>query len=464
MNLQIADLKMTPVLDPDFLPAVKWNEAYRTLAAKTAGSAKFTIALEQSSGSVSSFETISLPHTDDFKEINVKYIERLIKYLLWMKGGFRIHLAGNDALATDIAKIYTADGERAFDFDYMGNKVYGQTMEIVSCDEVPATKESTVPLGRNLEGCRIGFDLGGSDRKCAALIDGKVVYSEEIAWNPYFESDPQYHIDGIQHSLELAAKHLPRVDAIGGSSAGVYVNSEVRAASLFRGVSEENFEKSIRGVFFDLKKKWNDIPFEVVNDGEVTALAGSMSMEANAVLGIAMGTSLAAGYVNPDGNITTWLNELAFSPIDYRENGPQDEWSGDIGCGVQYFSQQGVGRLIPLAGITEIPVDMPLPEKLVEVQKLMTAGDDRARKIYETIGVCFGYAIAHYAEFYEISNLLILGRVTSGEGGDIIIQKAGDVLKAEYPALAEKINLTTPNEKDKRHGQAVAAGSLPKLG
>ncbi|NQZ58888.1 MAG: ROK family protein, partial [Lentisphaeraceae bacterium] len=316
----------------------------------------------------------------------------------------------------------------------------------------------------NLEGCRIGFDLGGSDRKCAALIDGKVVYSEEIAWNPYFESDPQYHIDGIQHSLELAAKHLPRVDAIGGSSAGVYVNSEVRAASLFRGVSEENFEKSIRGVFFDLKKKWNDIPFEVVNDGEVTALAGSMSMEANAVLGIAIGTSLAAGYVNPDGNITTWLNELAFSPIDYRENGPQDEWSGDIGCGVQYFSQQGVGRLIPLAGITEIPVDMPLPEKLVEVQKLMTAGDDRARKIYETIGVCFGYAIAHYAEFYEISNLLILGRVTSGEGGDIIIQKAGDVLKAEYPALAEKINLTTPNEKDKRHGQAVAAGSLPKLG
>ena len=462
MSLQIADLKLTPVLDPDFLPAVKWNAAYRALAAKTAGSAEFTIGLEQNENSISSFKTVSLPHEGEFAALNIKYVERLIKYLLWMKGGYKIYLAGNNALAADIAKIYAADGERVFDYEYMGERVYGKTMEIIACDEVPAVKESTVPLGRNLEGCRIGFDLGGSDRKCAALIDGKVVFSEEIAWNPYFENDPQYHIDGIQHSLELAAKHLPRVDAIGGSSAGVYVNSEVRAASLFRGVSDEDFEKSIRSVFFDLRKKW-DVPFEVVNDGEVTALAGSMSSDTNAVLGIAMGTSLAAGYVDPEGHITTWLNELAFSPIDYRDNGPEDEWSGDVGCGVQYFSQQGVGRLIPLAGITEIPADMPLPEKLVEVQKLMAAGDDRARKIYETIGVCFGYAIAHYAEFYDISSLLILGRVTSGEGGEIIIAKAGEVLKAEYPELAAKITLTTPNEKDKRHGQAVAAASLPKL-
>ena len=462
MSLQIPELKLTPVLDPDFLPAVKWNEAFRALAAKTEGSAKFTIGLEQNENSISSFTTVSLPHQGEFVALNIKYVERLIKYLLWMKGGYKIYLAGNDALAADIAKIYAADGERVFDYDYMGERVYGKTMEIIACDEVPASKESTVPLGRNLEGCRIGFDLGGSDRKCAAVIDGKVVYSEEIAWNPYFESDPQYHIDGIQHSLELAAKHLPRVDAIGGSSAGVYVNSEVRAASLFRGVSDEDFEKSIRSVFFDLRDKW-DVPFEVVNDGEVTALAGSMSADTNAVLGIAMGTSLAAGYVDPEGHITTWLNELAFSPIDYRENGPEDEWSGDIGCGVQYFSQQGVGRLIPLAGINEIPADMPLPEKLVEVQKLMANGDERARKIYETIGVCFGYAIAHYAEFYDISSLLILGRVTSGEGGEIIIEKAGEVLSAEYPALASKISLTTPNEKDKRHGQAVAAASLPKL-
>jgi predicted NBD/HSP70 family sugar kinase len=183
-------------------------------------------------------------------------------------------------------------------------------------------------------------------------------------------------------------------------------------------------------------------------------------MKANAVLGYSMGTSVAAGYVTPEGNITSWLNELAFVPIDYRDDAPADEWSGDIGCGVQYFSQQGVSRLLPAAGI-EVPSEMPLAERLVELQKLMAQGDPRARKVYETIGTCYGYAIAHYGEFYDIENMLVLGRVTSGEGGDVILENARVVLKDEFPALAEKIRLRTPDEKDKRHGQAIAAASLP---
>jgi len=325
---------------------------------------------------------------------------------------------------------------------------------------LPEPRELSIPLGRNLDGCRIGFDLGGSDRKCAALLAGKVVFSEEIPWDPYFQSDPQYHYDGIRETLRRAAEHLPRVDAIGGSAAGVYVNNEVRVASLFRGVSEGDFEKRVRRMFFDLQKEWEGIPFEVVNDGEVTALAGSMSMNVNAVLGISLGTSLAAGYVDPDGHIRPWLNELAFAPVDYRENAPADEWSGDAGCGVQYFSQQGVARLVPLAGI-KLPEEMPFAEQLVEVQRLMATGDLRARAIYETIGTCFGYAVAHYADFYEIRNLLILGRVTSGEGGEVILEKASTVLRDEFPELA--IRLRTPDEKDKRHGQAVAAASLPKI-
>ena len=142
------------------------------------------------------------------------------------------------------------------------------------------------------------------------------------------------------------------------------------------------------------------------------------------------------------------------------DDAPVDEWSGDRGCAVQYFCQQGVARLAPLAGL-EFPAGMKFPEQLVEVQTLMAAGDARARKIYETIGICFGYAIAHFADFYEIRNLLILGRVTSGEGGAIIIEKAREVLAAEFPALAAAIQLRTPDEKDKRHGQAVAAASLP---
>jgi predicted NBD/HSP70 family sugar kinase len=338
-------------------------------------------------------------------------------------------------------------------------------LEIRACsiDGIPQPNEQTMPLGRHLDGCRIGFDLGGSDRKCAAVIDGKVVFSEEVEWNPYFESDPNYHIEGINDTLQRAASHLPRVDAIGGSSAGVYVNSEVRVASLFRGVSTEDFESKVRYIFFDLKERWDNIPFDVVNDGEVTALAGSMSMKENAVLGLAMGTSEAVGYVTPCGNITPMLNELAFAPVDYRDNAPADEWSGDLGCGVQYFSQQAVARLAPLAGL-EFPSEMPFPEQLVEVQKLMGAGDERAAKIYSTIGIYLGYTIAHYADFYEIRKILLLGRVTSGQGGSIIIEKAQEVLHAVFPELEKQIKIATPNEKDKRHGQAVAAASLPMIG
>jgi hypothetical protein len=180
------------------------------------------------------------------------------------------------------------------------------------------------------------------------------------------------------------------------------------------------------------------------------------------VLGIAMGSSLAAGYVTPQGNITNWLNELAFVPVDYREDAPVDEWSGDAGVGVQYFSQQAVSRLLPAAGI-DVPKDMPFAARLVEVQNLMVAGDERARRIYETIGAWFGYAIAHFADFYEIRNLLVLGRVMTGEGGDIILSTASEVLREEFPELAASIRIHTPGEKEKRHGQAVAAASLPRL-
>jgi predicted NBD/HSP70 family sugar kinase len=250
------------------------------------------------------------------------------------------------------------------------------------------------------------------------------------------------------------------VDAIGGSSAGVYVNNRVMVASLFRGVPEEQFNTRVKNIFLELRKAWNDIPFEVVNDGEVTALAGAMSLKEDAVLGVALGSSQAAGFVTPEGKITSWLNELAFAPVDYNPNAPVDEWSGDYGCGVQYFSQQGVGRLIPVAGI---PVDpqLGLPEKLVEVQKLMAKGDERAAEIYQTIGTCLGYSIAHYTDFYDFRHLLLLGRVTTGAGGTILMEKAREVLEIEFPELSVAIHM--PDEKEKRHGQAMAAASLPVI-
>ena len=107
--------------------------------------------------------------------------------------------------------------------------------------------------------------------------------------------------------------------------------------------------------------------------------------------------------------------------------------------------------------------DMPFPERLVEVQALMDGGDPRAADVYSTIGSYLAYAIAHYAGFYEIRKVLLLGRVTTGAGGSIIIGRANEVLAAAFPELSERLDIVTPGERDKRHGQAVAAASLPRI-
>ncbi|MGA1336966.1 MAG: ROK family protein [Opitutales bacterium] len=449
-------------IDPGLVPAALWTRAYLRRCAATTGSSELTIALRRTDGTASLFRTqVLAPGADD--AATYLHVERTVKFLLWSRGGSDVLLSGPQAptLTARLKADYAPSGARAFDADFF-RQVFEKPLSFsaVTEAELPGASAAHLPLGRNLEGCRIGFDLGGSDRKCAAVIDGKVVFSEEVKWDPYFQSDPAYHLAGIRHSLELAARHLPRVDAIGGSSAGVYVNNKVRIASLFRGVRDEAvFDAKVRDMFVELAREYA-VPFEVLNDGDVTALAASMSLGRNAVLGVAMGTSVAAGYVDQAGNLTNWLSELAFVPIDYRPDGPSDEWSGDQGCAVQYFSQQGVGRLLPLAGIDLSP-SLKLPEQLEELQGLMQQGDPRARKVYEAIGIALGYSIAHFASFYEMGCLLIMGRVTSGQGGSVIIEHAQAVLRDEFPEL--RIDLVVPSEKDKRHGQAVAAASLPSL-
>ena len=451
---------VTPPLDLVFRPAVLWNRAFSRIVAESGNPVPVRFALEQTDGLVLHQETEVLPAEHPSSLLNFRFAERLLKFLLWSAGGPRVYFDGPPELGEALCKHFEDTTTGRFDAAFIA-RVYEKPFEVILTSDLPAERSSAKALGRHLEGNRIGFDLGGSDRKVAAVVDGEVVFSEETSWNPYHQEDPNYHRKGIAESLRKAADHLPKVEAIGGSSAGVYVDNQPRVASLFRGVSDELFDSAVKPMFRSFGKEWG-VPLEVINDGDVTALAGSMSLGENAILGLAMGTSEATGYVNAEGKVSGWLNELAFAPIDYAEQAPVDEWSGDRGCGAQYFSQQAVGRLLPPAGI-DLPDDLSLPEKLVETQNLMARADPRARKVYETIGVYLGYGAAHYADFYDLRNLLLLGRVTSGEGGQIILEQAKKVLKVEFPTLAEKIAFHVPDEKDKRHGQAIAAASLPSI-
>ncbi len=456
--MQLIEPKIAPPLDEHFRPAVLANKNFQRMVGPLG--VRAVIGVERSDGEFSRFETKVYPEGHADFESNYQYIERIIKFLLWQRGGHTVYVGGPKSIAEFIRKAYSAGGAQKFDFHFMGKQVYEKEFSVVACsaDEVPASRETGKLLGRNLKGYRIGFDLGASDRKVSAVVDGTPIYSEEVIWEPRKNSDPAYHYREVMASLKTAASKMPRVDAIGGSSAGIYVDNRPMVASLFRGIPEERFDE-IRDMFLRIRDEMG-VPLEVINDGDVTALAGSMSIEDNGILGIALGSSEAAGYVNMEGHIMGWLNELAFAPIDYSPEAPIEEWSGDKGCGASYFSQQCVFRLAPRAGI-EIPSDVTDAEKLKFVQAKLEAGEDGAVKIWQSMGVYLGYGIAHYADFYDVKHVLILGRCTSGRGGDLLIEGAKKVFEAEFPDLLKKIELHLPDEKIRRVGQSVAAASLP---
>ena len=454
--------KVKAKLDPKFQPLSVVVREMRE-ATKENGQ-DVIVAVERNRGQISRYKTRIYPDGTGHDEENFRFIERIVKTLLWVAGGYKVFIAGSDVVGNKIKEAYTPDGIRAFDEDYMAG-VFEHPFEVVTCslEEAPEEYYIAESVGRHLDGCRIGFDAGGSDRKVSAVIDGESVYSEEVVWFPKLNSDPEYHYQGILEAMKTAASKMPRVDAIGVSSAGVYIENRTMAASLFLKVGKEDFDKRIKNIYLDVAKEiGEDIPVVVANDGDVTALAGAMDLNDDSVLGIAMGTSEAGGYIDADGNITGWLNELAFVPVDFNADAMVDEWSGDYGCGVKYFSQDGVIKLAPYAGI-ELDESLSPAEKLKVVQELMEKGDQNAADIYDTIGAYFGYAIAYYSEFYDIKHVLIMGRVTSGQGGQIILSRAQEVLDKEFPELASKMELHIPDEKSRRVGQSVAAASLPKI-
>lgn len=452
-------MKYIPKLDKNFTPISEVLRSYRK-DVKNAPHDTLKICVERNKGFNYCF-SLDVYKDADKLEISYRIVERMIKAVLWVAGGYKIYMCGSNYVYNRIKDDYSPTGARAFDVEFMST-VYERPFEVVEVDEKDFPKENkcSLKIGGHLEGCRIGFDAGGSDRKVSAVIDGKVVYSEEVVWHPKLSKDWRYQYEGIKEAFLTAASKMPRVDAVGVSSAGVYIDNKIMVASLFINIPDEDKEKHVKTMYLDIAEELG-YKIDVENDGDVTALAGAMTLKENGVLGIAMGTSEAVGYINTDGNLNGWISELAFAPVDMNSGAMRDEWSGDIGCGVKYFSQDGVIKLAEIAGI-KFDETLSPAEKLKVVQKRLAENDSVARTIFEDIGIYLGYTLAFYSEFYKINVLLLLGRVTSGAAADIIVKKAKEVLAAEYPELKD-IKIVIPDEKMKRVGQSIAAASLTEI-
>ena len=449
-------MKHPPKLDPQFIPFGVWRAAYLKDAKKP-----IAIAVERDKGRVSVHHTC-IHGTPEMAEADYRYVERYVKFLLWSTGGFRVSICGCSELAKRLQKAYTPEGERQFDFTFV-NQLYERDLEILDLplEECPAANEVAESMGGHMDGCRIGFDAGGSDRKVSAVIDGECVYSEEVVWFPKLQEDPDYHFGHIVDAFKTAASKMPRVDAIGVSSAGTFIGNAPMVASLFIKVPRSNWDK-VKTIYDRAAKEIGDVPIVVANDGDVSALAGAMGLGVGNIMGIAMGTSEAVGYVDKDKNVLGWINELAFAPVDLNKDAMADEWSTDIGVGCKYFSQDAVIKLAPAADI-ELDPELSPAEKLKVVQGLMAQDDPRAAAIFETIGAYLAYTVVLYSQFYNIEHMMMLGRVMSGKGGDTILRVCNEILAEEFPDLAAKCEVMLPDEKTRRVGQSVAAASLPSL-
>jgi hypothetical protein len=340
------NIRHKPSLSPDFIPFYAFAREYAKGAER-----KLALAVEREGGYTSVYET-HIHGTEERYEADYRYVERLTRFMLWARGGFRISLYcdGAERLARRLSAEY-ATGGRSFDRVFF-SKVFEQPLNIrhVPYREKPASVETSKPFGRCLDGNRIGFDAGGSDRKVSAVIDGETVYSEEVVWHPKLNSDPHYHYQGILDAFRVAASKMPSVDAIGVSTAGIVIDNRVLVASLFQKIPTP-YPKDDKNIYIRAARAIGDVPVAVANDGDVSALAGSMSYGQNSVMGIAMGTSQAGGYIDKHGNVTGWLNELAFVPVDLSEEAAYDENASDIGTGCKYFSQDAVIRLAERAGL-----------------------------------------------------------------------------------------------------------------
>lgn len=449
------EVRNRPDLDPGFIPFGAWMQAYLRGADQPAA-----VAVEREDGRIAVCHT-RIYGTQAMAAADLRYLERLAKFLLWSAGGWKLYLCGAGEVGAQIAQLYTEAGGRSFDVAFM-QRLYRRPFEVVCCaqEDCPRPNEPSQPLGGHRDGCRIGLDADGSAIQVAAVVDGKPVYFEETAWEPGTESSVAYHEAAIADALQAAANRMERVDAIGVSTAGVVVNNGPAISNLFLKLSDE--DRPLAHGIYRRAAQAMGCAIAVANDGDVAALSGAASLQSGAVMGIAIGTSEASGYVDADGRIDGRINELAFAPLDLSESAAVDDWSGDRGVGATYFTQEAFEKLGARTGIA-LSRKLNAAQQLVEIQTLQEKGNPYTQKIYRTIGCYLAHAMPLYSAFYDIRHLVILGSVVAGRGGTVVVEECRRILREEYPELAERLSIHLPDENSRRLGQAIAAASLPAL-
>ncbi|MDR0425864.1 MAG: ROK family protein [Clostridiales bacterium] len=441
-------------LDPALVPMIEKLEAFEAAAA-AAPHKRLTLSLVRQDGCANRF---SMTVFDGQPEKNDEIVERVVKTLLWTAGGHTLYVSGDRALYRRLKAAYAPGGARAYDAAFM-RRIFDRPFEVRFCapESLPPEKRCSRRIGGHYAGSRIGFDAGGSDRKVSAVRDGEVLYSEEVQWLPKVHADPLYHYNEIYAAFRRAAEVLDnRVDAVGVSSAGICLDNQVKSAALFRAVPKSLYDKHVRHIYTDVAKRFGDMPVTVENDGDVAALAGYFSGKKGRLLGLAMGTSEAAGYVDAEGGLNGWLNELGYVPLCFNRD-VRDEISGDYGTGAKYLCQEGVIRLSARVGHVFSPQEDTPAKKLKSVQNALERERKRYAPVFETMGLYLGYAVAYYARFYDIGRLLLLGRVTSGAGGEIILAAAREIVCGRYGLPVEFV---MPDEIGRRLSQSIVAASL----
>ncbi len=394
-----------------------------------------------------------VPVTDDFEE-SYFYLKKVFLSLLWIIGGYRFLFHCDQYFYSRFKERIQKDEEVSASFKAI-EAVYGEPVSFALTEEIPLTKEKKTKHSLSAFGCRVGLDLGGSDIKTMAVKDGEIVYSSEIPWSPKEAKDPSYHESRIRSALLEASSHLERVDAVGVSTSGIVADELVIYPSLFASCSEKDKKEGVRVLLKDLCcKLFPDASFALINDGDASALGASFLYEKDSVLGLALGTSLAGGYVK-DGFLYPYLNELSKVSVNFSPSGKRHYRLGILGSSSEYLSQKGIVSLVEDRGVKLVG---SLPEKLLAIQKLAEDENKAVLQCYQELGRRLGSSVLYFSLFLDFSSVFLLGRVLSGKGGEALVESAKDYLASKGSGLV----LFSADERFKRLGQAYVAACLEK--